>query len=767
MNTITNPVDGKKYTLRSDMGRCILKTYLLQSAGGKCSICGALGKTKTTCPFGTGKNKGTGHNLKTLPGFNAATKTRPKKTEIPPAKQKAEVKVVSCTGRRRGPTGKTCKKQGGIGCCADFPNCEWSNRRCIKGKGKWPPRVETSILYLKKYRTKVRDLCYNKLKRYLSVHRIPSDITLSAHERAELAGRLDDPDGWVDEPFINLEFVYYALIHYKKGGDIWYRGHGRQSTPFVDWSSQSDFSRFRKYVLKKKLNTLLFSAKAIESEQFAFMDSYFELLEKNINGGIYSLIRVDNYIETRKPIKFGHPPLNTSTEVHRIGARGMSPPGIPYALTDKMSEDVKLYPWGGYTPYVSFIRHFRGLYTLYGSALRFDPSDYTMEQSYSQFPAKGTPTSGTRYIDCFIRCVLNINLQSRLDTTTKYITTKFAKEFISALSKHGLAYTDFDLQLDMLRRMDPRYVYGFTRFNLDEMENTTYEVPGRYTSKDLVGEFVDIRKEFLTWSFFNDIDISCAESPMLGQSYITAICYTPIEGMGHWFNFGYYVDPVAGSYYFYSCTQSGEFWRHSTLVDLVMDVLYAFPDISSLAVLLRTPRTKELARILSPKAYADIPIIISFGTDDLSLPDAETREQAHERHYRRWETPINVESAQGLYEYFFNLILIVHVSKDHTLKEVAEIIESHPDVLKFEVSQFAMFTPTMSVLRLDNMNQKMETVLINTPPVPLLNARLKYHPRVDLDTRMTVRSIVPLQNAQAKSVAVHKSWRRPQRQNTI
>lgn len=694
-NRIFDPIKQKYYDISTKEGLTTLKNFFIQSGGVKCSLCHRKGHNKRTCPD------------------------------------------------------------------RDFAKTSVRTIKPKRKKGKtYQLSIDELMHYLLKYDIKVRDLFKKKLERYLTLYCIPNDPTLSAERRGEFEKMLNHADGWIDEPFINLEFIYYAMIHYKKKEDIWALHDDRLGRrEYDEWISQKKFSGFREYILKNKLNTLLFSDRASESEQFAFMDSYFELLEKNM-GDIYSLIRVDNYIDDPKPIKFGYTPVNLRPNTL---IRGASPSRVPHKLTHKISEDIKLYPTGG-VEYFSFLGYGRDFYNLYGSALKFSPDEYTMEQSYYQFPAKGTPNSGTRYIDCFIRCVLNINVQSRLDTKTKDITAKFAKEFIKGQSKYGVAYTNWDLQLDMLRRVDEQYVYGFTQFNLEYMENEKYEVPERYVSHEMASKFTNERKDFLIWSFFHDIDISCRESPIIGsQSYITMICYMPEKGMGHWFNFGYYIDPIGESYYFYSCIQSDEFVRFDTLVDFGRFFSNNFSDIISLTIILKTPRTKKIAKKLSPKAYSDIPLSISFTTEDLSLPYSSGRSP---HNWDREDTPINEEFAHGLYDYFNDLTLIIYVSKDHTWKQVVEIIESHPDVLKFEVSHLRHIETNYPLLHLDNMNKKVKTLNINSK-LTLINAQVKYHPRVELDTQLSIKSIVPQRSVKAKSVTPNKRWKLPKRQKTI
>ena len=48
-NYIVNPLTGKKCSINTINGQNIINQYLIQE-GGACSICGAEGVTKTTCP---------------------------------------------------------------------------------------------------------------------------------------------------------------------------------------------------------------------------------------------------------------------------------------------------------------------------------------------------------------------------------------------------------------------------------------------------------------------------------------------------------------------------------------------------------------------------------------------------------------------------------------------------------------------------------------------------------------------------------------------
>ena len=50
---ITNPNTNKSYSIFSKKGTQLLKKYItfFFKGGGKCSLCGASGTTKSTCPL--------------------------------------------------------------------------------------------------------------------------------------------------------------------------------------------------------------------------------------------------------------------------------------------------------------------------------------------------------------------------------------------------------------------------------------------------------------------------------------------------------------------------------------------------------------------------------------------------------------------------------------------------------------------------------------------------------------------------------------------
>lgn len=99
-SVICNPETNQNHPINSRKGRAILRKYLM-IGGGKCSICGAHGVTKTTCPLNPAAKhpKKKKHNAQpTLPGpvrkkGSLRKKPAPKKAHANFLTAKAEDKV--------------------------------------------------------------------------------------------------------------------------------------------------------------------------------------------------------------------------------------------------------------------------------------------------------------------------------------------------------------------------------------------------------------------------------------------------------------------------------------------------------------------------------------------------------------------------------------------------------------------------------------------------------------------------------------------------
>ena len=239
--------------------------------------------------------------------------------------------------------------------------------------------------------------------------------------------------------------------------------------------------------------------------------------------------------------------------------------------------------------------------------------------------------------------------------------------------------------------MDKANMYGFTRCNF---EDNSYPVPVKYENDTLSNKLLDKKKSFLIWKFFYNLDIKCRSDPYISSnSYITMICTTPEKGLGHWFNFGYYIDPMGESYYFYACIQSDTFERFDTLVSFTEYFLSDGCNILSLNVILKTPRTKKIARQMTPKSYSNIPVEVQFNTEGgLQLPNHRRFDNADRGGVvsdSEEGTPLDEYYTHDLEEYFRGLKFVIYISKDHTWKQVIKIIERHPDTLKFKIAKIS------------------------------------------------------------------------------
>lgn len=622
-NKIYSPETNASYDLRSKKGLKILKRYLTHIGGARCSLCQAKGVTKTTCPL----------NLK-------SKNPKPKKHKPQPI-----IKFVKTVKLPKKLTTTSLKQY-----ISDFAD---------------------KLVYFFTYKSE--DLFAMWINR---------DSGLSVIDKKKYLKMLKSSQMFVEQPFMSITFCLGVIL--------------RVLNPprcMTSYQCTEDLSQNLQQYFNFTLDThrtQLFKKKVPLAKIYPFFKESLALL-KEMSKWNASALRIGEEISLEtliRPIhvfsgllKFGKSPSELTPNKPSIYSN-LTPAYLPDVLKRNVPENMKLFTEEGTHQDYNFImlpanRH---IYTPFFSVPKWSPSNYTTADSYRQYPSKTIKTESSRWVDCFIRSILNVTNHFKVAEQDTDITPvrELVPVFINNVAKMRKFYTQHTTQLKFLTKMDPNFVYGFTRYNL-----TSAEMPvpyGYYNNlklgKTKVSRILSYSKfkslQYQVWLFFFNLDKHICDSVGGNKiNYITTICVKRTGYIGHWFNFGFYNGGQRwpGLVYFYQCIQTGSYFSFTSLQKFTEWYVSFEPWVKGFVLILRVPRNKKAFQRI--KILKNVSIPITVRVENIELPTGMTS-----RNFFKNQLVI-----------YFKFYTSIMASKNINIKQLTNIIESHPEFLGLTVTK--------------------------------------------------------------------------------
>lgn len=616
-NKIYSPNTKKVYSINSKDGLDILKKYIMQSGGAKCSLCGALRVTKATCPM------------------NPKSKNpKPKKHIINTilVKPKTIIKIAKIHKKLT----TTNFKQY----IEDFAD---------------------KLVYF--FTFKSSDLFAIWIKQ---------DSGLSVIDKEKYLKMLKSSQMFIEQPFMSSTFCLGVILRVLKPPKC---QTSYQCVEDLDQNLQQYFNftldNNRTQLLKKNIPLV---------KIYPFFKESLDLL-KEMSPSCREKISLETLIRPLNVfmghLKFGKSPSQLTPNKPSIYSN-LTPAYLPSVLKRNVPENMKLFTENGIHEDYNLIMTTgkRHIYTPFFAVPSWAPSNYTNAVSYRQYPSKTIKTETSRWVDCFIRSIMNVTNHFKLTEQDKDITPvrELVPVFINNVAKMKNQYTLHTTQLQFLTKMDPNFVYGFTRYKLYDVEMS---IPFGYydnlkLGKTKVSEILSDSKfkslNYQVWLLFFNLDKHICDSVGGNKiNYITTISVQRKGGTGHWFNFGFYNGGHRPKY-FYQCIQSGRYYGFSSLREFTEWYVSFEPLLDYFVLILRVPRNKKALRRI--KILKNLSIPIEVRVENILIPT-------------------NMISFRTKLISYFSFHTHIMASKNISIKQLANIIKSHPEFLGLTLTKIS------------------------------------------------------------------------------